>query len=874
MMVKIGRGSLGKESESRAGNGCHATESDRSGGPQIAVWEQMARRLTALSGALFVLLVLIAPVGAAESGESGSQSAYAFSLEAYAGRTLAYRLHTFGSIQVQGESERDAGANVELRAQVEVSLASPGEDGKTPFTLRFVQVRAEGFAEDLERALTGLTVQGVLQPSGALDAVDTPPVLAEWGIDMTDLVAGLFVPRPEQSIGVGESWRVPTIRQNLGSQRTRTMRLDGTYTRQGIQSWGGRNLESVTGRLRGSTTLREGALRTEVQEVGHIIAYIEPETGITAVSSFSVITTVETVHPSEGRLRSRVTLTTTLQLEPSASAAPGRPLADAAAGAPGAEPAPLPGLAAQDPLPPDGTGPTLPQREETILYHDPADRFYVVLPGTWQGVKPSLSLRTTTLDEAGGERRLFVHVLPLPSAGASALAVARSALTTYQETTPGFRLVDELQETSLDGEAAFRALYRYRDPRRGDVLEWAVFARRGDRAYYVQYAVPAAGDPAVAGVEFDRIVAGFRFGSSPGGAVSPAKLLESLTTFVDPQGRYTLLVPSLWPRIDVEPATGSATFAEIGERGYLTIFAQRGATGLTARQIIESWKTELSQEPGFKLIQDVSDAPLAGLEGVRLQYEWLAAPDSRWIRRMQAAVAEDTLFAIAVDYEASGYTERASIFERIFESFALLPSRAAAPSDGGLSQEGPAPPLSWEEARTARPETAAAAEPPPVEPPRSEQSHLVLGRIVTRYLDASGRLVEEGAREARVTIAVGNERFTALTDAEGYFFAPNLPPLEAGRLYVLDRVEGRMFGFSGSVTVTFENLAHGASGPQVAHLGTVTVTLLEGNALAVDVERGVASQTGQVSALDRFLELYPTGPWSDLVREVVHRGID
>src|SRR5690606_5925426 len=92
MMVKIGRGSLGKESESRAGNGCHATESDRSGGPQIAVWEQMARRLTALSGALFVLLVLIAPVGAAESGESGSQSAYAFSLEAYAGRTLAYRL--------------------------------------------------------------------------------------------------------------------------------------------------------------------------------------------------------------------------------------------------------------------------------------------------------------------------------------------------------------------------------------------------------------------------------------------------------------------------------------------------------------------------------------------------------------------------------------------------------------------------------------------------------------------------------------------------------------------------------------------------------------------------------------------------------------
>ena len=219
--------------------------------------------------------------------------------------------------------------------------------------------------------------------------------------------------------------------------------------------------------------------------------------------------------------------------------------------------------------------------------------------------------------------------------------------------------------------------------------EWASFSRRGDRAFYVQYAREGEHEGSPVPEVFQAVVASFEFGPTPSGEVSAERLAESLELHEDPQMGYRLLVPGLWPLIDRADDGSSSTFVEIGERGYLTVFARDGALGFAARDIIAAWKSEWEKEPGFQLIRDLHAAELDGRAGVGLEYSWREG-DSAWTRRLVAAIDGDTLYAIAVDYVTPGFASRSDIFEAILTSFAIL-ERADGREQDAAAAEEPSP---------------------------------------------------------------------------------------------------------------------------------------------------------------------------------------
>src|SRR5690606_36355045 len=117
----------------------------------------------------------------------------------------------------------------------------------------------------------------------------TPPFLAELGIDMTDLIVGLIVPAPVPSrdLAPGTEWQVTLARGPIARESARDLNLTVTYIAGREVAWGSRPLLTVTGRLRAGATLREIALRTDIQEIGHALLYLQPATGIPELSSLS-----------------------------------------------------------------------------------------------------------------------------------------------------------------------------------------------------------------------------------------------------------------------------------------------------------------------------------------------------------------------------------------------------------------------------------------------------------------------------------------------------------------------------------------------------------------------------------------------------------
>lgn len=846
---------------------------------------------------------------------------YHFTPEQFTGRMLRYTMITTGEVSVRAGSAPTQTVALDLRAELEIAFASPSPTGSLPFVVRLLEANSSSH-EAVGRSLTSVEVAGVLGRDGSLTSVETPRPLAELGLTFRELLAGLVVPAPATPAGVGSEWRVQ--QSNVEALRARSMSFTATYTAQGPKLWAGRTFPSVTARFSGQGSRREGSVVTQVGEIGHGLFYLQPGTGITEYSAVSIDTTVDTVQSGSPPAQTRIKLTTTLELRDSGQAAlvPAvEPRTEPGAGE--LRPEPVQPAPAQPGQPVPGVGPSLPARGETIpeepapaveltVYRDPAGRFSLALPEPWIAEPQEVALRRTRFERSDGAGSLTVSVMPLPNPAASAEQIARSTLATYQETQAGFTVAEQPSASALDGEAAWQALYRYRTADGRIATEVALFSRKDERAVYLQYTVFDRLDLLAVKAEFAAIASGFRFGPTPEGAMVPVDSLE-LASYTDPSGRFSISVPTLWPLTDRTSDGSSTTFTEVGENGFLSIFAQPGARGLAAEQIVAAWKDQSQSDPGYRLIADVGPSPLGGVEGARVDYEWTGGGGRIWVRRLQGAVVGDVFYAVVLDYVATGYEERTAVFDAIMASFTLLEpepgpepetdevpeepvpgagEQQAAPAPETLQPEpaqaepshpaAPAPAPETSQAPPAAPQPAPASPAPgvapvqvtpgqaipgyPVEEPVGTDTVLLAGRFLMRYPAANGRTIEEWGAGIDVYVTAGGREYRATTDALGNFYIANLPRLAEGRFYVVDRIFGTMLGVH-DATVTFSNLETGVTSPRVAHLGTVVLTRDVTNDVSVEVITTFSAS--QDSALDRFVAAYPASGWVEYVREAI-----
>ncbi len=356
--------------------------------------------------------------------------------------------------------------------------------------------------------------------------------------------------------------------------------------------------------------------------------------------------------------------------------------------------------------------------------------------------------------------------------------------------------------------------------------------------------------------------------------MSPDLLKGSLQRYEDPEGAYSLLVPFLWPLVERNPESGTTSFTEIGGNGYLNLFAQPGATGFSAEQIVAAWKEQWSEEDGFQLIQDVTPKRVAGRDGAELVYQWRPDQEREWTRRLQATVIGDTFYAVALDYPSSGYEERLTTFRDIFSSFSVKDEQDMMPDVSETqtpTQESTQTPSIPEANSTPdEPQERITSSEQLIPDPLSEGHTLLLGRLLTRYPGESGREIEEPAKQVRVYVTTGGvETLTESTDSDGFVFLPNLPPLEDGNEYRITRIEGRVFGFTQDVAVTFENLTQEVGKEGLVNIGTVILTLDASRSITVEVERGLSVVTGRTSPLERFISTYPSTAWSQRVQRAI-----
>ena len=380
--------------------------------------------------------------------------------------------------------------------------------------------------------------------------------------------------------------------------------------------------------------------------------------------------------------------------------------------------------------------PGLATVKPTTVYRDPAGRFELGLGSEWVSTPRSISLRGTTFVTKDEKERAYVYVNP-PSQPSHDRSGSRpfGALATYGETQTSFRVLVEQELDSLDGEIAYGPNTHTRSATRESPSGLSLPAgAAGPTTNPITRSCGRSNRMSATPVckSCTTSVITSALGRTPGAASPlPGHLQGSLTPYVDPLGRFRISVPTLWPRTEVTADGSSTIFTEIGEKGYLTILVQPGATGITAAQIVSAWKEQWALEDG--VIGSLSTSPmppLSGQEGVRFDYAWSGGASGEWTRRLHATVVDDAFVVVALDYEAAGYASRGPVFDQIIRSFALIqepeaaPERAARGVCPGHPHRSPTP-LRLQRPRSQRlpRPTVSKAPGPPHRPPSHLREH-------------------------------------------------------------------------------------------------------------------------------------------------------
>lgn len=836
-----------------------------------------------------------------------------FSSDAYAGMSLTYSLATNGSVEQYSDRNLTDTRHFSLNATVQFNVKQKEADDTMQVSLVIEPIHAVGL--HATGPLSTVTLHGLISSNGFITAVDTPDYMAAIGMDIDQLFLGWTVPSqhvsdtttPETLLS---NWQVPIKRDRSASLRTPiNYTLTGSYQATGVAPFRSRRVTSVLGSFRGDATIYEGMQRIRVKEVGSGNFEVDPDSGRVTVSSVSLVSTVDIDDDRATRTsRMKSTTTTTLELvdvasfefsiDQSSPMEQPTPIVTGPVQSADAPPAdsnrqedhkqeetPKPGdwksttphsdateqvdldsqPLTEDPSLNDGSDPITKTAPLDNAYRDPANRFEIVLPKRFdfEHSETHLSLRGTRFSGPGNGEFAYVYVTPLSDPSADAAQIAHSILINYSETLPGFTLLGGPKPDQLDGVAAYRAHYEYLDVQGRKVTEWGIFARKGDRTFYVQY-TPGADDIRNGERILLQLVNGFSFGTQLSGQIPTPLLSDSLEQFTDEQQNFNMLLPSHWPLTERADEGSSTTFTEIGERGYLTVFMEAGIANITARQVLHAWNEEWKHEDGYKLIEDLNDTELNGQPATTFTYSWTGSANVSWTRRIAAGVNNDLFYAIVIDYVSEGYDERLPTFTRMIESFQIrsfTPDTTAVPEDETVKEEST--PGTEKEINPEQ-----QLEPFPFEEPENDETAIMIGRVLTRYPDAHGETVESWGQHLTIVVRAGDTLFEGMTDGDGYVYVTNLP--RGIEDYEVLRFTGHMLGIDDPVELSFVDLFVGRQAPRVANLETLIITLTSEHAVQIDIVNAEQLHPDEPSPSNHFINTFPSSGWSEFVKEI-HR---
>src|SRR5690606_29688827 len=156
-----------------------------------------------------ILILAALWLAATSLAVAASQPSYHFTLQQYQGATMTYLLTTTGTLDIITENDQPVTRSFELSSLIDVSFAAEPSGDELPFQLTMRSPVLRGLDEPGPKPLDPITLSGRLDLAGALQAIETPPFLAELGIDMTDLIVGLIVPAPVPSrdLAPGTEWQ-------------------------------------------------------------------------------------------------------------------------------------------------------------------------------------------------------------------------------------------------------------------------------------------------------------------------------------------------------------------------------------------------------------------------------------------------------------------------------------------------------------------------------------------------------------------------------------------------------------------------------------------------------------------------------------------
>lgn len=814
-----------------------------------------------------------------------------------AGSAFAYDMQTTGTITITQSGSRQE-QSVSLFAGLELRWDAETTSGLHPARLNLVapHLSVGGKERPFEQE-PGMLATG-FDKHGQILWAQTPTRLRELGLDLTQLLLGVSVPSPFTHLLPGASW---TINAVLGDPATKDANFDirTTYTFVGFEE----RRRHVYALVRGSMLLTPKNPPSRHNYVGRLEAYLDPATGRVVESAISIDVQAKLQLPGSAEEASvRMVLTTyLLDLGPASAAPP------SASSPPPVEPAkperPRPpvisvGQPKNEPLvattppgepgdqgPPEESAPTpvvieimepksppppIRPVQRGADFVDPAGRFSITLPLGWES--KTYELTSDTISFTGPSDSQMIYVFTDRAESGSLGSFARSVLNAYARSAKEFRLWTDLQPISLDGVPAFVAHYSYPLPATGKLVEeLAFFSRYEDHNYVLQYSdTPERLSPQKEELihYFSRA---FRLGPTPHGTVPVSFLTSSGTLLhVDPQRRYSLEVPNLWPVVFRAEDGSSITFGELGKNGYLTIYARGGMERHTPDSVLRSWRGQwIRQEQGFRELTPMQPATLSGYSAAAMSYEWINSDGRIWQRRVVTTIQQGILYAMVIDYVASEAPARAEVFAHMLSSFRIPQNLASSPPQT-TQKERPTPSsIASGEAgavgdgvltATGRISVASQVR---LEEPLSSTGVLLVGRLGEKTTGTIRWL-----SGVTIRMRVGQSIYAARTDSNGYFAFANAPATSG--TYILFGAEGPMLGYDEIVNVSFSGVQATPGSSRLVEAGHIVMELVNGETL--QVTQILPQSLSDPRELPRyFLSNYAESGWTSILQNAMTR---
>lgn len=160
----------------------------------------------------------------------------------------------------------------------------------------------------------------------------------------------------------------------------------------------------------------------------------------------------------------------------------------------------------------------------------------------------------------------------------------------------------------------------------------------------------------------------------PIGPISADDLARSPHVVVTVEGAFTMELSEWWPKtwtrpVDAAPSDPAlAVFTEIGQRGYMGVFAFRVDRRTSAVDTANEWVQYLVESRGQSVVEPVRLRRLSNYQAASFVTSW-REDGVRWMHYGTTIVHGGTSYEISIAYEADGFAARRPVFDRWLQSW-------------------------------------------------------------------------------------------------------------------------------------------------------------------------------------------------------------